>query len=134
MKYIVIEQHFGDSQYYRGDEREVALKEDVQQLKKYHLIADTDSEEAKAAIADKAKKVTTFANAKPDEAKAAAEKAKAEAEAEAAEKAKADAEAAEKAKAEAEAAEKAKQKSATKKAKAETPKTTTAVDTTDQQD
>ena len=132
MKYIVIEQHYGDKQYYRGDEREVALKEDVQQLKKHHLIADTDSEEAKAAIDDKAKKVTTFANAKPDEAKLAAEKAKADAEA--AEKAKADAEAAEKAKADAEAAEKAKQKAATKKGKAETQKTTTAVDTTDPQD
>ena len=128
MKYIVIEQHFGDRQYYRGDEREVALKEDVKQLKKYHLIADRDSEEAKAAIADKAKKVTTFANAKPDEAKLAAEKDKADAEA--AEKSKAEAEAAEKSEAE----EKAKQKAATKKAKAETPKTTTAVETTDQQD
>ena len=88
MKYNVLVQHFGDKQYFAGQEREVKNDSDAKELLRMGLIIDP-----KAAAAEKKK-----AAAEP---KAAAEKA----EKEAADKAQADKEAAE-AKADAEQAKK----------------------------
>ena len=40
MKYQVLKQHFGDQQYFEGDEREVTNKQDAQQLIDLGLIAE----------------------------------------------------------------------------------------------
>lgn len=47
MKYQVLKQHFGDQQYFEGDEREVTNKQDAQQLIDQGLIAEIS--ETKAA-------------------------------------------------------------------------------------
>lgn len=66
MKYKVTRQHWGDKQYYEGDEREVKVKGDAEQLITMGLIAESDD----AGEAD--------AKAQAEQAKAEAAKVKAE--------------------------------------------------------
>lgn len=53
MKYRVIQQHYGDRQYWSGDEREIDDDLTAEQLIKAGLIAEIDSK-AKAAPQNKA--------------------------------------------------------------------------------
>ncbi len=49
MKYTVIRQHWGDRQFWEGDERQVKNESDAKALIKMGLIAEPDAKEEKAA-------------------------------------------------------------------------------------
>lgn len=53
MKYNVLVQHFGDKQYFAGQEREVKNDSDAKELLRMGLIADPDAEEEQKADTEK---------------------------------------------------------------------------------
>lgn len=62
MIYKVTRQHWGDKQYYEGDEREVAVKSDANLLIDMGLIAEVAAVDEKAAAKPKNKMAKEPAN------------------------------------------------------------------------
>lgn len=64
MIYTVLKQHYGDQQYFQGDEREVENKADAKALLEAGLIGEAKAEkvEAKAAPKHKNKMARTMSN------------------------------------------------------------------------